>query len=272
MIALCILGSCVRSTPKSNVASATKSVSAADIVKLSGEPSGSGRCGAYSVQWRSPAAEGGPLASLEVRRGGRRVLEIRAREEFEQILGRWCGDVTGDGRPELGHEVFTGGAHCCFAVRVDTLEGPTLLDVDLGNADSKAPQQLDGKGALEIDSANVMDGFGGLSYAASPWLPRTFAFKGGRYVDAATQFPAHIRANLRTALRELEQVNREEAGVDGMRGLALGVFGHYVLLDEEQAGLAEVTARVPEDIAYWIEQNAADAVSWIRHEATSAGT
>lgn len=241
-------------------------VPADSVQELSGEPDGSARCGDYSLEWRSPelGAEG-PPATLTAREGAVVVLSVEGGDEFEQLLPLWCGDLTGDGRPELGLEIFTGGAHCCFTLRVDTLDGPTLLDRDLGNAGGPEPDRLDEEGALEIVTQSDVLAYFDLPFAASPFLPLVFAYDDGRYVEATPDYPGHVRQGLEGASTRLEEaLGQYEEFPEAARGAALGVFGHYVLLGEASEGLEEIATRAPEDVTEWVRERADRAASAIR--------
>jgi hypothetical protein len=237
------------------------------IEKLSAESSGSANCGEYAIAWRSPdnGGSGGPAATLTAISGKKVVLDVKGSDEFEQIWALWCGDVTADGRPELGFQRYTGGAHCCSRARVDTLDGPTLLDVDLGNAGDPEPEQLDGSGAYELVTYNdALAYFEDLPYAVSPMLPRVFAFKNDHFVDATGDFPQHVRKSLEDARKDLASAIARKEDTVGLEGLALGVFGHYVLIGQEESGLDDVATSVPDDVAQWLRDHAEAAIALIR--------
>jgi hypothetical protein len=143
------------------------------------------------------------------------------------------------------------------------LRGPTLLDVDLGNAGDPDPRQLDDSVALELATfSDALAYFADIPYAASPTLPRIFAFREGRYVDATTDFTDYIRGSLVDAEKDLDKaIAGDEA--EEIKGMALGVFGHYVLLGDD-GGLGEVTKEVPDEVAEWLRDHADEAIELIR--------
>lgn len=237
---------------------------ASAVEEFSGESTGKGKCGDFELEWVSPELGGeGPPATLTARAGEERALDVNGRDEIEQLTPIWCGDVTGDGRVEFAHLAFSGGAHCCWRLRIDTLDGPTLLDRDLGNSGDAKPEQLDGKGPLEIVSSSDILAYFDLPYVASPFLPLAFAYRNGRYVEATADFPAHIRGGLENAWDRLAQAMEEEFP-EAAQGAALGVFGHYVLLDQPDEGLEQITTRGSDELARWVRERQRRAATAIR--------
>ena len=239
------------------------------VEHYSGDPNGSGLCGEYSLIWKSPdISEGGAPATLTAISGRDIALDLEGRDEIEQLIASWCADVDSDGRIELGTERFSGGAHCCWSMRVDTLEGPTLLDRDLGNYGGLEPDDVDNGGALELSGrSDVLAYFGDVPYAASPSLPLVLALRDGRYVEATDDFPRHVRKSLKEAEADLREAlaNGDELAI---KGTALGVYGHHVLLRDEESALDDLAGAVPDDVAQWLRDHAEAAVALIRGERT----
>jgi hypothetical protein len=275
---ICVLASACRGdrplavvTPKPTAPPTVSTTSAPrdfGLQELSGENKGSALCGEYSLVWQSPdVGQGGTPASLTAISGGDVVLDIEGRDEHEQLLALWCGDVTGDGRLELGTERYTGGAHCCFVMRVDTLDGPTLLDEDLGNYGDPKPKQLDGSGPQElVGRSDVLAYFADLPFAVDYGLPLVFAFRNGHFVDATTDFKAHLREQRDETQQDLEKAIANDADEAAVKGGALALFGHYVLLGQEQSGLDDVAAAVPAEVGDWLREHAEEAVALIKGE------
>ncbi len=273
-LASLLAASCGGGEPTATTASATptpRTPAPPDfgIQEWSGEPKGSNLCGDYSVLWQSPdLGGGGNSATLTAVSGKDVVLDIKAKDEHSQIMGMWCGDVTGDERLELASQTFTGGAHCCWTFRIDTLDGPTLLDADLGNYGDLEPKQLDDGGAYElIGFSDALAYFEELPYAVTQSLPRVFAFKKDHFVNATTDFPAQVRKSLDGAREDLDQAVAEGADSQVLEGLAIGLYGHYVLLDQAESGLDDTVAGLPDEAAQWVRDHAEAAVALIRGES-----
>lgn len=233
-------------------------VRAAAFKNLPADEEGTASCDGLAVEWNS--------SGLTARDGDEVVLELATEDDFEQLIPLWCGDLTGDGKTELGTQHSTGGAHCCNTVRVDTLRGPTLLDADLGNAGDPDPSQLDDSVALELATfSDVLAYFDEIPYVAPPALPRVFAFREGRYVDATTDFTDYIRGSLADAQKNLDKTVAGD-DTEAIKGMALGVFGHYVLLGDD-SGLEEVAGQVPDEVAQWLRDHADEAIELIRKPA-----
>jgi hypothetical protein len=224
---------------------------------------GVARCGGMSVRWDNTSKR--KPGGLGAWSGEVTSLQIPARDGLETVVPLWCGDITGDGKVELVSERFTGGAHCCFSVRVDTLPGGKILEADLGNASHPTPVQLDDSLALELQtSSDVLAYIGDLPYAASPTLPRIIAFRERRYVDATSDFTDYIRGSLEDARIELKSALVDGDETDVVKGLAIGLFGHYVLLGDAEDGLEQTARLVPDEIGDWLRYYAEEAARLVR--------
>jgi hypothetical protein len=241
------------------------------VLEWSAEPDGSNNCGDFAVGWESPDVGGeGPTATLHAINGGDVVLDLKGRDEFEQLTALWCGNVAGDGRMELATQRYTGGAHCCFAIRVDTLDGPTLLERDLGNYGGLEAKDLDDRDGDElVGSSDVLAYFGDLSYAATAPVPLVFAFRNGRYIEATADYPDLVREKLAGAVKDLRAV-LDDGFEDAIKGMAIGVYAHHVLLGDEDAALTELEQQVPAAVASWLREHAGEAAKLVRGEATPA--
>jgi hypothetical protein len=231
--------------------------------------SGNGECEGYDVEWQTPDASNADAepARVTVTRDDETVFALEGTNPTDQFVGLWCGDVTGDGSIEFGVHEFTGGAHCCFGIRVLTLDGRrTLLNKQLENGGANPPAQLDGTQPLEIPgSSDVLAYYADLPFSASPTLPLVFALRDGVYKDRTTEFPDHIRKSLKDADEQLTMALREYADVpEAIRGSALGVFGHHVLLGDEDEALGEIAAKLDDQDAQWLRDHAAEAAQLIR--------
>jgi hypothetical protein len=241
------------------------------VAEWSAEPDGSNNCGDFAVGWESPdIGGGGPTATLHAINGEDVVLDLKGRDDTEQLTALWCGNVAGDGRMELATQRYTGGAHCCFTVRVDTLDGPTLLERDLGNYGGLDPKDLDDREGDElIGSSDVLANFGDLPFAATAPVPLVFAFRNGRYVEATADFPDLVREELADVENDLRNA-LEDGFQDAIRAMAVGVYAHHVLLGDEEEALDELAEQLPADAARWLREHADEAAKLVKGEATPA--
>ena len=157
-----------------------------------------------------------------------------------------CADVDGDGTPELLYSEYSGGAHCCYTfvlVRMAT-PAPELLRVDLLDAWSFVPTQLDASPALEFVAADLrLDGMGGLPSAVTSPFPRIFAFDGERYLDATPSYPALLRSDRKQALRALATCAAASTGAelrDCQRAVGLRIVALDILLGAEASGISKL--------------------------------
>ncbi len=267
---LALLAACGSATPSSSPSA--RPTPDYGVQEWSGEPDGSNNCGDFAVGWESPEIGGeGPVATLHAIDGENMVLDLKGRDEVEQLTALWCGDVAGDGRYELATQRYTGGAHCCYTIRIDTMDGPTLLERDLGNYGGLDPKDLNDDDVDElIGSSDVLAYFGGLPYAATQPLPLVFTYKSGRYVEATNDFSGVIRKSLAEATDELTLKTGAGDESDSARALALSVFGHYVLLGDQREGLETVDRTAGHRVVSWLRAHADEAAKLVRGEATPA--
>jgi hypothetical protein len=228
--------------------------------------SGSIICGDYQVRWYNPGVhEEFPVQARLVvtAHNGERIFEMGTDAWFPQtIQPLWCEDILRGGVPALAYTTYSGGAHCCWDVRVLPLEDSPrwLLSTNLGNVGELTPDQLDGAGPLELTTkSDVFAFFGDLPSFVSPYLPLVFAYDGKAYAEATVQFPDHISADLEDALADLSGRLFEERA-----GKALRALGDYVLLGQEEKGLTDLKARVSGDVAAWLDEYSPTAVMRVK--------
>lgn len=265
MAAICLLAAVACNGSTGGPEPRPEAVPVSNISELSAEANGTSTCGDFEITWRSPELGGdGPPAELSVADGDRTVLELKGADDIEQLEPLWCGDATGDGAPELAAQTYTGGAHCCYRFRLDTLGGDTLLEADLGNAGGPTAQQLDGRGPLEIVTFSDVLAYFDVPFAASPFLPLVFAYRDGAYVRATADYPDHVRASLAKAVQTLEEAAGRTDIPEAAQGAALGVYGHWVLLGEPERGLVEIAEHAPEEVTEWVRERADRAAEAVR--------
>lgn len=194
------------------------------------------------------------------------------------IGGADCTDVTGDGRPELIVESYSGGAHCCSTIQVFQLQ-PALrriLNFEAGNAGGfsvrRGPR---GRPALVLGDDGLAY-YGDLCFACSPsYMPLVACYDGTRFAECTRQFPDVIQEAIRTSIKELKDAVRSthDSRPYYMKGAALGVYAAYSLLGKEANGLTTVIriARDPE-VTSWLVNQRGGVAKWLRSQAGRTGT
>jgi len=145
------------------------------------------------------------------RANGTRAYEAHGRDvnygtkkepEFarSRLYGEFCGDMTGDGVPELAFSERTMGAHCCYTRYVVSLTEPPkrLLMWEKGDAGTSFMPVKYTPGSLwQLEDRlvfwppfNVDKGDPVLSYASAPLVPVVFSLVNGEFVMASLSFPA----------------------------------------------------------------------------------
>lgn len=157
-------------------------------------------CGAFRVEQPADASSGNEPYVRVLDTAGTRVYQARGREyslgagEPKQRMSLsvgWCGDVTGDGVPELFLSERTMGAHCCYTYYIVSLTSPVkrLLMWEKGDAGHELiPVRFGAPGSWQLLSWDVIDppfradeGDPVLSYATTPSFPVVFDFSAGRF-------------------------------------------------------------------------------------------
>ena len=235
------------------------------------QDSGSAMCGADQLTWSNSRSfnrdvQGSAMVQATSPSGVELFQLDQSLGPGETVIPLWCGDLLGDGSQALAFETFSGGAHCCFSVRVVPLTpgASDLLDADLGNGGLGQPQQLDGDGPLElVGASDVFAYFDDLSFAASPFMPLFYVYDGQQYVEATRQFPDQIQARIDQAndglaqavARPLAQNVPERFRYQEQQSIALRLYGLHVLLGDADSALPDIESRVAPPVASWLEQN-----------------
>jgi len=220
-------------------------------------------CGKLRVEWFNPTTDTilpGKSTLIVTAEDGVEILRVVEEAWMPCALEvLWCRDILGNGAPVLAYTTFSGGARCCWDVKVVLLEMPPrwLLRRNLGNVSNLAPRQLDHGGPLElVTRSNVFFGVADLPSFAAPFLPLVFSYDGEVYTEATRRFPDHIRADLETALLDLSEGSFVER-----TGKALRVLGDYVLLGEIEHGLADLRARISGDVTLWLDKHVSEVIT-----------
>ncbi len=253
------------------------STDASAIQDIGQERSGSAACGRFTVSWANtaPTAPGSmgqdTMRVVDTTTGTASSVSQPSAAPSETLEPLWCGDVLGDGSVALAYAHYSGGAHCCTTATVVTLgdQGRQLLQVELGNAGGLKPVQLGDGGPLQlVAESDVFAYFDDLSFVASPFLPLVFRYDGGGYVEATSDYPNYLRAQLDEALGQLGMLPAQipaQGGPDLARleheSVALRAFGLYALLGDAPSGQASLERRLSPAVAGWLSANAGDALA-----------
>lgn len=176
---------------------------------------GQTRCGNLLIE--RPVETDGEAGQRFVRAlssDGQRVYEAHGQryklEASEPGLGKWrqwmtvefCGDLTGDGVPELVLTEATMGAHCCYTHHVVSLTKPSkrLMTWEKGDMGTPltpvryrpGPWQIEGYAVL-WPPFNVDEGDPSLPYAGAPVVPVVFSLRAGEYQLTSMTFKEAFR-------------------------------------------------------------------------------
>lgn len=109
-------------------------------------------------------------------------------------------DVTGDGEPDLVAMEYSGGAHCCHTYYIFSLAPEVTLLGVLETWDAGARFiDLDGDGALEVESADLAFAYWNASFADSPAPRVVWRWDGAAYVAAPDLMAAPAPADAELA-------------------------------------------------------------------------
>lgn len=136
-------------------------------------------------------------------------------------------DLDGDDEPEVLVDTFSGGAHCCLTARLLTWDGTGYQPKDLSYGDvGYQLKDLDGDGRLELAGQDPVFSSAFTAFAASAFPPLVLHVSKGKVVDDTKQFPALIRKDAASLLKDLRKARKG----DDVRGvLAAYVADQYLL-------------------------------------------
>jgi hypothetical protein len=116
-------------------------------------------------------------------------------------------DLDQDGEPEVLLDLFTGGAHCCFASQVLAFDGTAAYEMaaerNWGDVGYRL-KDVDGDGRRDFRSADPRFAYAFTAYAFAAFPIQVFAWEG-RLVDRTDRMRAAIRADARHWRREYER-------------------------------------------------------------------
>lgn len=170
--------------------------------------------------------------------GSQLVLDLGASAGIIDVGA--LADVTGDSRAELAVRSYSGGAHCCEATSVYSVENAsprTLLSIDTGHCQGEFID-LDGDGATEFRTCDDRFAYEFCAFAFSPMPPAVFAYdRGSGQFHLRT--PAFADVMRRTSIEEARvamRENRDDPAIQ--RCTALGAALELVYLGKPEEGWA----------------------------------
>ena len=146
-------------------------------------------------------------------------------------------DLDGDGRPEVLLWLYSGGAHCCFSVRVFQVGGSTVRRSAHAFGDPGARLRRIG-GRLLFVTADDRFAYAFTSFAASGLPVQVLRWRQNRFVDVTRAHPGLVRADRDAWWRYAKPVLRQRDG--DARGLLAAWAADQCLLGRRAAARAEL--------------------------------
>lgn len=221
------------------------------------------QCGAYTLTQHVKDVMGaGQVTEISIADAqGQQVKTIALDTTQGGMVGitkATCGDLTGDGTPELSIESFTGGANCCFVYDIYTLAAdvPLLWHWDSRKGGVKEFALLSGQPPYEIVGGDDrLAALADLPTLAVPVLPVVFAFRDGQYVRATTHYPQILQADAAEAEQGLAGCNQD---LLCEKSQALHLYAIGVWQGQGDQVLAKLKALVTPPVYTWLESKRAE--------------
>ncbi len=182
---------------------------------------------------------------------GRRVAYEPGTVSHMALTASACGDLTGDGVPELLLTERTMGSHCCYTHYVASLTSPSRLIMTWDKGDSGNgiwPVKLKPGKVWQVASVdivwppfNVEEGDPSVPYAGAPGFPIVFDLVGGEYRKRTFDFVDALRRERDEHLASCKQ--RRGSATEqpsGCEPYDLHDWGMALLLDEWDAKKEQV--------------------------------
>ncbi len=211
--------------------------------------------GPYTVEVRTYEADSGPLAAerlVLVRNGEETVLV-----EDQRIRVRTL-EVTGKPPAELWATGYSGGAHCCFSEYIFAREEDRVVVLTAGNWENGGLVQardLNGDGKAELTFVHVYGYLGGLCYACSPAVWRTFEWQDGRFVDATRRFPEITEKHLREAKKALLKASQRNPKDPYLLGQAATYWINAYALGKGKEAWAWIETHLGAGTLRWLKKH-----------------
>lgn len=210
-------------------------------------------CGGFRVQVL-PDGAAFPRFVRVLGADGKKVYEAHGRSYKidatssmkSDLSGEFCGDLTGDGVPEMVLTESSMGAHCCYTRYVVSLSSPPkrLLMWEKGDAGTDiVPVKARPGPSFQLQDRVVLwppfDGDKGdpvLSYAGAPLVPVIFSFQRGEFQMTSLSFPEVYRKD-RNEMRAACVKTPDDCFtqiIEWIDGLAIGDWDSEKLLIQDE--------------------------------------
>ncbi|HKV38652.1 MAG TPA: hypothetical protein VJX67_05530, partial [Blastocatellia bacterium] len=187
---------------------------------------------------------------------GRSVATIFRRPEFfftfsasPELSALNATDINGDGFREVIAESSSGG-NCweCNPVEIYRVANHKAELIAAGPIQKIVDLDHDGISELVVTDAR-WESYGDLAHAASPWSTIIYAWRGGRYVDASSDFPDYYKDQIGTLTSRLNEAKSvadsmpgEEPGDDSYIGVAISIAITYAHLGDTERAVQQLKA------------------------------
>lgn len=223
-------------------------------------------CVGYALQLSEPVTSAVErYARITIKRDGRVMGTISG----EAISGVDCVDVTGDRRPEVIVETWSGGAHCCSTMQVFLLQPSfrRILSYQAGSAAGFVARRAPGGRLGLVLGDDGLAYYDDLCFACSPThMPLVACYAGGRFVECTRQFPGLIQEAIRISQDQLKEAlaSTHESRPLYMKGAALGIYAGHALLGRGADGLTMVRRMAPDpEVNAWLARQRDGVMRWI---------
>jgi hypothetical protein len=148
-------------------------------------------------------------------------------------------DATGP--PEVVLNLYSGGAHCCFAVEIYT--GKHRLRRDWGHFGAPVLRDVDGDGRLEFHGfdSNFAAAFG--SFGSSRLPAKVWSYSAGTLTDVTSSYPAEVQADMAQQYAAYQEALTSPYSENVRAALAAYAADAYTL-GQGEAAMAIVQAAV----------------------------
>lgn len=147
-------------------------------------------------------------------------------------------DLDSNGTPEVIVETYSGGAHCCTAQTVYTVQGNNFSSVQLGPADGGGGEfkDLNKDGRMEFITYDNNFLYTFDAYAGSFPPSIVLSYRDGNFEDVTRQYPEYLRS---IAWQMYKSMEENGAG----NGVLAGYVAQKILLGEFEDGWNFMLAR-----------------------------
>ncbi len=204
--------------------------------------------GAYGIRfWHNTTDPMGFSDVLLIEKSGTNTIRIEQASAIHPLTG---ADLTGDGIPEAMIETYSGGAHCCFGLKVYRLgTNPQLiLDKPESNAGGHF-DDLNSDKVLEYITADDLFAYQYCSYAASPFAKVILQYDliTDQYIPASPLFPEMYTEDIlhHTEIAETSQPGDLGEWDDSSKCSILPLLLDYIYMGDLETARAELARLYP---------------------------